>query len=181
MKRITLFATLVLLLIGCWLAVDKTSAQPESPLSEFLIDQGEVIPVTGDEEDGLNNVLAQTDGFLEGYRVEGFRTIQVEEDQAASAYVFNGVYRYQSEDQAQKQLETLTEGDLSEAEQVIYDGVAKTGMHTRAMKFIGSEGDAIYWFWGMKGQTLHLLMVNGADISPTQELFEDLMARLLEH
>lgn len=48
------------------------------------------------------------------------------------------------------------------------------------MAFIGSEGDAIYWLFGVKEQHLYLLMVNGLDDGSTRTFFEATMAQVLE-
>ncbi len=48
------------------------------------------------------------------------------------------------------------------------------------MGFSGSEGDAIYWFIGVRGRTLILLMVNGMPTPSTQKASESLIPHLLE-
>jgi hypothetical protein len=120
--------------------------------------------------------LAQADGCLETLKVEGFR--QVEEDETG-VYVWHGVFRFEEARQARERYRQLLEGDMLDSGEILYEGAGRGRMQATTMVFTGSEGEAIYWLFGVKEQHLHLLMVNGLSDDATKGFFEATMAQVL--
>jgi len=54
------------------------------------------------------------------------------------------------------------------------------GLHGQAVKFIGSEGDSVYWFVGVKNNALVLVMANGMHEPSVEEVFQLAVQTLLE-
>ena len=120
--------------------------------------------------------LSQADGCLETLKVEGFR--QVEEDETG-VYVWHGVFRFETARQAREQYEELRAGEMLDAGEVLYEGEERGRMQATALVFIGSEGEAIYWLFGVEDAVLHLLMVDSFRYEHAREIFEATVSRLV--
>jgi hypothetical protein len=133
------------------------------------------------EEDLVGN-LARQDGCVGAFKVEGPRVPDRADDSSGVVYVMNAVYQFETPSQASREHEVLLARMAREApvpREMLYDGTMEGGMEAKAIGFVASEGDAVYWLFGVKEQYLHLLMVNGLDDDATRAFFEATMAKVL--
>jgi hypothetical protein len=158
---------------------------PGSPLDDADVDDWKptALPLPGvqHEEDLVGN-LARQDGCVGAFKVEGPRGTEQGDDSSAVVYVMNAVYQFETPSQASREHEVLLARMAREAPaplETLYDGAAEGGMGARAVRFVGSEGDAVYWLFGVKEEYVHLLMVNGVDDDATRAFFEATMAQVL--
>jgi len=128
-----------------------------------------------DGEDWVRDI-ARSDSCLEALKVEGFR--QMEEGEGG-VYVWNGVYRFATAQQAREQYEELLARDALASGEPLYERMADGGMEATTMAFTGSEGDAIYWLFGVEEETIHLLMVDSFGYEAAREVFEATMSQVL--
>jgi hypothetical protein len=128
-----------------------------------------------DGEDWVRDI-ARSDGCLEALKVEGFR--QMEEGEGG-VYVWNGVYRFATAQQAREQYEELLTRDALASGEPLYERIADGGMEATTMAFTGSEGEAIYWLFGVEENTIHLLMVDSFGDEAAREVFNAAMSRVL--
>lgn len=128
-----------------------------------------------DGEDWVRDI-ARSDSCLEALKVEGFR--QMEEGEGG-VYVWNGVYRFATAQQAKEQYEELLARDALASGEPLYERMADGGMEATTMAFTGSEGDAIYWLFGVEEETIHLLMVDSFGYEAAREVFEATMSQVL--
>lgn len=103
-----------------------------------------------------------------------------DEANRVGAFMGNYLYRYPDPTQARGIADQMIGAILR------YPGSHLSGLQTqdgpisgRTAMFIGSEGDAIYWFVGTQDNVLILLMVNGPSTPSTEELFKALVTRAL--
>lgn len=132
------------------------------------------------EEDWVAN-LARHDGCVGAFKVDGARVPARGDGSSTVVYVMNAVYAFETPSQATREYEALLARMAQEAPaplETLYDGATEGGMEARAVEFEGSEGDGVYWLFGVKEQHLHLLMVNGFD-DATRAFFEATMAQVL--
>ena len=128
-----------------------------------------------DGEDWVRDI-ARSDSCLEALKVEGFR--QMEEGEGG-VYVWNGVYRFATAQQAREQYEELLARDALASGKPLYERMADGGMEATTMAFTDSEGDAIYWLFGVEENTIHLLMVDSFGYEAAREVFEATMSQVL--
>jgi murein DD-endopeptidase MepM/ murein hydrolase activator NlpD len=158
---------------------------PGIPLDDAGADDWEptALPVPGVqyEEDLVGN-LARQDGCVAAYKVGGPRVPEEEADSSAVVYVMNAIYEFETANQASREYKALLARMAREAPaptETRYDGTTQGGMEAKAVEFVASEGDAVYWLFGVKEQHLHLLVVNGLDDDATRAFFEATMAQVL--
>ena len=169
-------------------AVNPLDHLPSQPDLRDLLLREEELPGTGLDgddwepetiymygDDWVRN-LAQADGCLEALKVEGFR--QVEEDEAG-VYVWHSVYRFEEARQARAQYDKLLAGDMLDSSEILYEGTGRGRMQATAMAFTGSEGEAIYWLFGLEDTVLHLLMVDSFGYEHAREIFEATVSRFV--
>lgn len=97
-----------------------------------------------------------------------------------AAYIGNYLYRYPDPTQAQGIADQVIDAILRYPEGHLIGLETQDGpISGRTAMFIGSEGDAIYWFVGTQDNVLILLTVNGPSTSSTEELFKALVTRAL--
>jgi len=147
------------------------------------------------------NAPLQVEGFQDGYVAGGWYPFALEdgglqdklERKQAGAYVLSVVYQYQHEIQAatalQRQLDWFRqEGNMAvdaKARQVGYDEslAAANGVHGRAMEVTYSQEGLTwvsYWFFGVEGDTLMLLWVDGLPDPGTHEVLDLLVSTLVQ-
>ncbi|GEM_PF-2473185 len=117
--------------------------------------------------------------YEEAYKVGAIVAI----DSKYGAYVGNYVYRYANQPQAEAVAKAVIDLVLQTHQGKLLRDVPQTangGVSGQAAMFVGPEGDAIYWFAGVKDRTLILLMVNGMDTASTSASFESLAALMLQ-
>ncbi len=169
-------------------AVNPLDHLPSHPDLRDLLLREEELPGTGLDgddwepeaiylhgDDWVTN-LAQADGCLEALKVEGFR--EIEEDEAG-VYVWHGVYRFEEARQAREQYEELLAGDTLDSGEILYEGAGKERMQATGLVFTGSEGEAIYWLFGVEDTVLHLLMVDSFWYEHAREIFEATVSRFV--
>ncbi len=187
-----LVGALIILTAGLTLALPPNWAQPEPPLAELVLRPHELpedsvwkesSPTTADDlSQPLNHNIFGPSTKVLTYR-EAYKVGAVIWDSQYSAYVGNYLYRYADKAQAEAAANEIMELFLREGkDKLLSDGsqVVSRGVHGKTVVFVGSEGDAIYWFIGVKGRTLILLMVNGMPVPSTQKAFESLTTRMLK-
>ena len=165
--------------------LDHLSSQPD--LRDLLLRE-EDLPGTGLDgddwepetiymygDDWVRN-LARADGCLEALKVEGFR--QVEEDDAG-VYVWHSVYRFEEARQAREEYKALLAGDMLDSGEILYEGAGRGRMEATTLVFTGSEGEAIYWLFGVEDTVLHLLMVDSFWYEHAREIFEATVSRFV--
>ncbi|MGD2164854.1 MAG: hypothetical protein PVH50_04910, partial [Anaerolineae bacterium] len=133
------------------------------------------------EEDWVAN-LARNDGCVGAFQVQGPRVPEQADGSSALVYVMNAVYRFETPGQASREHEALLARMAREAPaslETLHDGTTAAGMEAKAIGLVASEGDAVYWLFGVKEEYLHVLMVNGLDNDLTKTFFESTMAHVL--
>lgn len=93
--------------------------------------------------------------------------------------VTNYLYEYSDAPEAEKALSSLIE----EGESAFVRGYTSErvdGLQGQAFKFIGNEGDSVYWFLGRRDNILIMLMTNGMDTDSAQEILDLAVHRLLQ-
>lgn len=147
------------------------------------------------------NIPLQVEGFLDGYAVDAWYPLTLRDSvlqgklqrEQSVAFVLNVVYQYRDEVQAatalKRQLEWFhKEGNLAvdaKAEQAGYDEslAAANGVRGSAMQLTYSQEGLTwvsYWFFGVEGDTLMLLMVDGLPDRGTHEVFDILVATIVQ-
>lgn len=146
------------------------------------------------------NTPLQVKGFLEGYEVStwypcvfrGEAGKELAKDGQGGAFVLNVAYRYQDKTQAEaaleQQLEFFNQEDLPadvKVEPLDYSEFLATAndMYGHAMQLTYSQEDrtwVTYWFLGVRGNTLMLLMVDGLPDSATEGVFNALTAKVIQ-
>ena len=106
----------------------------------------------------------------------------------ASFPVIQMLYRYATDAEARAQYQRLSQLLREAPSAAILSGQAgKDGRQWVTARVIGSEGDTIYWYIGVKGRVLTLLCaddlqaLDGRPRPSGQALFEALVARILTH
>ena len=143
------------------------------------------------------NIPLQVEGFLDGYVASGWYPLTLQDSvlqdklqrERVGAYVLNAVYQYRDEVQAatglERQLEWFhQEGSIAvdaKAERVGYDEslAAANGVRGSAMQLTYSQEGLTwvsYWFFGVEGDSLMLLWVDGLPDPGTHEVFDTLVA-----
>jgi len=189
---------LIAIATGFVFALTLNQTQTEPPLAELALQPHELPegsewkgsgPTNADDVsqplDKTNDIglAGPASEFLtqyeEAYKVGAIVAI----DSKYSAYVGNYVYRYADQSQAEAVAKALIDlvvqthqGKLLLDKSQAVNG----GVHGQAAMVIGTEGDAIYWFAGVKDRTLILLMVNGMDTTSTSASFESLAALMMK-
>ena len=125
-------------------------------------------------DDWVTN-LARADGCLDALKVEGFRQV---EPGTGGVYVWNGVYRFETAGQARDEYEALLAGDMLTFDEIVDAHTADGAMEATAMAFTGSEGEAIYWLFGVEENTVHLLMVDSFGDEAARAFFEATVAQM---
>ncbi len=200
--RLKLSGLAVLILIaitaGSVSALALDQAQTEPPLAELALHSYEL--PEGSEwkgsgptnADDVSQPLDKTNGigltgpasefltqYEEAYKVGAVVAI----DSKYSAYVGNYVYRYADPSQAEAVAKAVIDLVLQTHQGKLLRDVSQTangGVSGQAAMFVGPEGDAIYWFAGVKNRTLILLVVNGLDTASTSASFESLAALMMK-
>jgi len=202
------FLTLSIIIAGSAVALARDQGQPETPLARWVLQRSDLPDseayyakqVTDDRFPGPVcpvNIPLQVEGLLEGYEMGAWYPFTlrhgVSEGQQGGAYVLNVVYQYQDEAKAvaalERQLEWFHWRDIAvdaKAEPVSYDEslAAANDVRGSAMRLTYSqEGQTwvIYWFFGVKGDILMLLMVDGLPDPATQDVFDTLVAKIVQH
>ena len=190
LKYSGLIALIFLVIVaGLTLASNAIQAQSKSPLARLALRFNEAeLRVAGptnadDVSQPLNrlNTLgrsAQVETFLfayeEAYKVEALK---------GGVYIGNYLYQYPDQAQAEAVARAVSKTILqNHAGSLLLDKpqIAGSDISGQSGMFVGAEGDAVFWFVGVKERTLALLMVNGLAAPATQHSFESLMARLLQ-
>jgi len=199
MFSISVVTLLIVLVSGSVLALTPRQPQAARPLSELALQPDELPqgskrlgagPITADDvSHPLNNsnLIIGAKGSPEARALlfkytEAYKVEDVVWDGQYSAHVGNYLYRYANTAQAQAVAQALIESNQDHSGAFVYDK-AKTessSVHGRAMRFVGTEGDAIHWLVGVKDNTLILLVVNGMSTPSTQQSFETLVALVLK-
>ncbi|MFW6135714.1 MAG: peptidoglycan DD-metalloendopeptidase family protein [Chloroflexota bacterium] len=168
-------------------AVNPLDHLPSQPDLRDLLLREEELPGTGLDGDDWEpetvylhgddwvRDLAQADGCLETLKVEGFR--EIEEDEAG-VYIWHGVFRFEEARQAREEYKELLAGDMLDPGEILYEGAGRGRMQATALVFTGSEGEAIYWLFGVEDTVLHLLMVDSLWYEHAREIFEATMAQI---
>ena len=146
------------------------------------------------------NIPLQVEGFLEGYEMStwypcvfrGEAGKELAKDGQGGAFALNVAYRYQDKARAEvaleRQLEFFKQEDLPadvRVEPVDYNEFLATAndMYGHAMLLTyPSEGTTwvTYWFLGVKGNILMLLMVDGLPDPATREVFDTLVTKIVQ-
>jgi len=133
------------------------------------------------EEDWVAN-LARNDGCVGAFQVQGPRLPEQADGSSAMVYVMNAVYQFETPGQASREHKALLARMAREAPaplETLHDSTTAAGMEAKAIGLVASEGDAVYWLFGVKEEYLHVLMVNGLDNDLTKTFFESTMAHVL--
>lgn len=207
MKRLATLFLIILgglaaLIVGLWgyrIVLANNQAQ-DTPLKQLVLQSDELPvgtqwvtsgPITVDDPRNPLRPPIQVGEFSEAYQVFALSPVQVSDREAMVPIpIVNLVYRYSTETQAIAQWEQIVaslQKDPPGQIDVIYDGTQQTDRSVRAVgvQFVGSEGDVIYWFAGVKGDVVILLTLddmqtfNGAPTPSGRALFEAVMTRLL--
>ncbi len=134
------------------------------------------------------NIPLQTEGFLRAHEASAWYPFSVNksalrnavQDEQGGAFILNVVYEYQDEAQAaaalEQQLEWFHRGDIAADAQVetVNDNTIKLTYSQKGQTWV------TYWFFGVKGNTLKLLMVDGSPVSTTHEVFDSLRSSLVQ-
>jgi hypothetical protein len=94
----------------------------------------------------------------------------------------NAVYQFETPGQASREHEALLARMAREAPaplETLHDSTTAAGMEAKAIGLVASEGDAVYWLFGVKEEYLHVLMVNGLDNDLTKTFFESTIGHVL--
>jgi hypothetical protein len=147
------------------------------------------------------NIPLHVEGFLDGYVAGGWYPLTLQDSvlqgklqgKHAGAYVLSVVYHYRDEVQAatalQRQLEWFhEEGSLAvdaKVERAGFDEslAAANGVQGSAMQLTYSQEGLTwvsYWFFGVEGDTLMLLWVDGLPDPATHEVFDSLVATIVQ-
>lgn len=147
------------------------------------------------------NIPLQVEGFLDGYVADAWYPFTLQDSvlqgklqrKQTVAYVLNVVYRYRDEVQAatalQRQLEWFHEegiyGGDAKTERAGYDEslAAANGVQGSAMQVTYSQEGLTwvsYWFFGVEGDTLMLLWVDGLPDPGTHQVFDSLVATVVQ-
>jgi hypothetical protein len=147
------------------------------------------------------NISLQVEGFLDGYVAGGWYPLTLQDSalqgklqrNQAGAYVLSVVYQYRDDVQAatalQRQLEWFhDEGNMAvdaKAERAGFDEylAATNGVQGSAMQLTYSQEGLTwvsYWFFGVEGDTLMLLWVDGLPDPGTHEVFDSLVATIVQ-
>lgn len=189
---------LIAVATGSASALTLNQAQPEPPLADLALHSYELPKGSEWKGSGSTNAddvtqpLNKTNGiglagqasellsqYEEAYKAGAVVAI----DSKYGAYVGSYVYRYPDSSQAEAAAKALIDSVLQTHQGELLPGESRAidgGVHGRAAMFVGSEGDAIYWFAGVKGRALILLMVNGMDSASTTATFESLAALMMK-
>jgi hypothetical protein len=99
---------------------------------------------------------------------------------AQGVVVMNFVYEYMTNTEAEQAAEILR-SDIESAATMLQVNDFKEAKGFRGQGFLlkGDEGDSIYWFVGVRGKSLVLLMVNGMDQVSVSSVFESTMQKLM--
>lgn len=206
MKKSTLLLLMIPVLIafisGSRPMLAAEPVQDDLPLEQLALQRDELPEGTkwiasdsiGDED--LRNPLHRTSplrsgDFSDTYYVFAVSPVKAQDREGmAAAPVINFVYRYTTDAQAIAQWEQVAMVLKKDPPgvKVIHDRMQGAGhpMRVMAVQLTGSEGDIIYWFVGVKGNILTLLIVDdlqafdGVARPSGRALFETLMARLLQ-
>jgi hypothetical protein len=142
----------------------------------------------------------QVEGFVDGYMAGGWYPFTLEdsvlqdklERKQTGAYVLSVAYQYQDEVQAATALERQLdwfrqEGNMAadaKAQQIGYDEfLAASGVQGSAMEVTYPQEGLTwvsYWFFGVEGDTLMLLWVDGLPDPGTHEVFDLLLSTLVQ-
>lgn len=147
------------------------------------------------------NIPLQVEGFVDGYVASGWYLLTLQDSalqgklqrRQAGAYALSVVCQYRDELQAatalERQLEWFhKEGNIpahANAEQAGYDEslAAANGVRGSAMQLTYSQEGLTwvsYWFFGVEGDTLMLLWVDGLPDPGTHEVFDKLVATIVQ-
>jgi hypothetical protein len=158
---------------------------PGTPTNDADADDWEPTPLplpgVQYEEDWVAN-LARNDGCVGAFQVQGPHVPEQADGSSALVYVMNAVYQFETPGQASREHEALLARMAREAPaslETLHDGTTAAGMEAKAIGLVASEGDAVYWLFGVKEEYLHVLMVNGLDNDLTKTFFESTMAHVL--
>lgn len=179
------------------LALGLVQAQQEPALAELALKPDDLKGLPGtsgfkfiksgpssitDSTQPLNNSNANTLLSSASVYEEAYAVAATVGDDASrvGAFVGNYLYRYPDPTQARGIADQVIGAILH------YPGGHLISLETqdgpisgRAATFIGSGGDAIYWFVGTQDNILILLMVNGPSTPSTEGLFKALAVRIL--
>jgi len=205
----TVFLVLSIIIAGSSVAaLGRGHGQPENPLARRVLQKSDLPEdsqgyyaeqLTADRFPGPPcpaNIPLQVEGFLDGYEMNAWYPFvlqdSVSQGKQSVAFVLNVVYQYRDKVQSatalERQLEWFHKQDIAmdaKAEQAGYDEslAAANGVHGSAMQLTYSQEDhnwVTYWFFGVEGDTLMLLMVDGLPDPATQEVFDTLVATIVQ-
>ena len=192
-KKIAILITVVglIALAGLVLSVSNVFAQPERPRAEMALQKGELPEgpaVLSNGPTGLDDLsqpinsstIAALGGheFLEAYKID---TVGKE------FQIGHYLYRYQSTHQAEEQAQAITEYALhGEKSQSLRPVLMPDTSPAVDKKVTGQNiqvtdpetGGVYYWFVGVEGRTLTLLVVGGPSNDSTRVAFESLKDRI---
>jgi hypothetical protein len=147
------------------------------------------------------NIPLQVEGFLDAYAVDALYPLTLQDRvlqgklqrKESVAFVLNVIYRYRDDVQAatalRRQLEWfLEEGSLAvdaKAERAGFDQslAAANGVQGSAMQVTYSQEGLTWvshWFFGVESDTLMLLWVDGLPDPGTHEVFDSLVATIVQ-
>lgn len=205
---VTVSLALSLIIVSSAVALAKNYGQPENPLAQLVLQKSDLPQhiqgyyteqLTDDRFLGSScpaNIPLQVEGYLRGYEMNAWYPFSLQDDisqgKQSGAFVLNTVYQYRDKDQADMalnlQLEWFNRQDIAvdaKANRVGYDEslAAANGVHGSAMQLTYSQEDrtwVTYWFLGVRGNTLMLLMVDGLPDPATEEVFNTLAAKVIQ-
>ncbi len=204
----TVFLALSITIAGSVVALAKSQRQPENPLAGQVLQKGDLPQdsegyyagqLMDDRFPGPLcpvNIPVQVEGFLGGYEMNAWYPITLRDGnlqgKQGGDFVLNVVYQYQDKVQAaealERQLEWFHKQDIAmeaEVHQLDYDESLATanGMRGSAMQLTYTQENqtwVTYWFFGIKGDTLRLLMIDGLPDPATREVFNALTAKVIQ-
>jgi hypothetical protein len=147
------------------------------------------------------NIPLQVEGFLDGYVADAWYPFTLQDGvlqgklqlKQAGAYVLNVVYRYRDDVQAATALERQLEWFHDERSIAVDAKAKRAGFDESLAAANGVRGSAMqltysqegltwvsYWFFGVEGDTLMLLWVDGLPDPGTHEVFDSLVATIVQ-
>jgi hypothetical protein len=191
-KKIAILITFVglIAMAGLVLSVSNVFAQGERPLAEMALQKSELPEGTAVLSNGptglddlsqpinsYNSAAVRVHEFLEAYEITTVGKFQIA----------HYLYRYQNANQAEEQARAFTEyglhGEKSQSLRPVLVPDASpainkkvTGQNIRVTD--PETGGVYYWFVGVEGRTLTLLVVGGPSNDSTRVAFESLKDRI---
>ncbi len=145
---------------------------------DFLAPDKTFHPLSSGQTSSLRSKFSNEEqGLLFGYKaVHSFAALAP----VQGVVVMNFAYEYATATEAEQAANVLRR-DVEGAATLLQVNDLKGAKGFRGQGFLlkGDEGDSVYWFVGIRGKNLVLLMVNGMEQASVSSVFESTMQRLL--